>query len=1000
MALNKENLPIPFVAGVDQKTDPLQLVVSDLIALENAVFLKDKRLAKRNGFPDLVQTQGNNNTTLTTFRGNLVAIGDTLQAFSEATNSWLSTGNFQPVKLSALPLVRSSLGQSKVDSVVASNGLVLVTYLDSDSLYKYIIADSITGQQIVLPQSLPSAAKSAKAFLLGNYFIVTYLTTVTGTPRLIALPIPMGHVHSPLSPITLSSSVLAATAAYDGIVANDKLYMAWAGSDIGGAVRITSLNKFLTQSTTTVVAGDDADLMSLAFDSSNGWVWVTVATGMDDTYTMAFTSLLAPALANTAVTAATTINQLTSLAANGVLTIYQEVDNDYSYNAVQTDYLQKVTVTSAGVVGSPSIFTRSAGLASKAFVYQDTNYMLVAYGEAFQPTYFLMDDAGNIVCKVAYSNGGGYVVGVVLPSVTVHENLIKISSLYKSLEAPLNKSQGSPVVAGVYSQTGINLDTFDLSSENLTTAEIGNNLHIAGGFLWMYDGNVTVEHGFHVWPENVDIDTATSGGSLANQQYFYQVTYEWTDAQGNIHRSAPSVPFSITTTGSDVSTNTLDIPTLRLTYKSGVRICIYRWSVAQQTFYQITSITSPTLNNKAVDSITYTDTQSDADILGNTILYTTGGVVENIAAPACNTIGLYRSRLMIVPSEDQNLVWFSKQVIEAVPVETSDLFTIYIAPTMGAQGPTGPALAVSAMDDKFVVFKADAIYYITGDGPNDLGQDPGGNGFSSPQYITTTVGCSNQKSIVFSPMGLMFKSDKGIWLLSRDTNTSYIGAKVEDYNQFSVTCSENIPGTNQVRFCLSNGKAAVYDYYFGRWGTFTNIPAISSTLYQGKHTYLSDRGVIRQEQEGVYQDGSAPVLMSFTTAWMNLSGVQGFERMYMFYLLGSFISSHNLSVTVAYDYNSSPSQTLSLVPGNSVGVWGYDTNFWGSGNVWGGTPPLEQFRIFNNRQKLQSMQVAVQENYVATPNTPPGAGLTFSGLNFVVGRKKGYVPLPAGQSVG
>ena len=35
--------------------------------------------------------------------------------------------------------------------------------------------------------------------------------------------------------------------------------------------------------------------------------------------------------------------------------------------------------------------------------------------------------------------------------------------------------------------------------------------------------------------------------------YFYQVTYEWSDSQGNLFRSAPSIPISVTTTGTNVA---------------------------------------------------------------------------------------------------------------------------------------------------------------------------------------------------------------------------------------------------------------------------------------------------------------------------------------------------------------------------------------------------------------------------------------------------------------
>ena len=269
--------------------------------------------------------------------------------------------------------------------------------------------------------------------------------------------------------------------------------------------------------------------------------------------------------------------------------------------------------------------------------------------------------------------------------------------------------------------------------------------------------------------------------------------------------------------------------------------------------------------------MSYVDTLSDAQILGNSLIYTTGGVIENIGAPATAITTLFKSRLFLVDSEDKNLLWFSKQVIEAVPVEMSDLFTKYIAPTTSAQGATGPITALSAMDDKLIIFKKDAIYYITGTGPDNTGSN---DDFSEPVFITSTVGCANPLSIVFSPRGLMFQSDKGIWLLGRDLSTSYIGADVEQFNASVVQSAVNVPATNQVRFTLSTGETLMFDYYYSQWATFIGVPAISSTLFQGFHTYINSFGQVYQESPGTYLDGSRPVLMSFTTSWINTAGLR------------------------------------------------------------------------------------------------------------------------------
>lgn len=997
MALVKQNLAIPFSTGIDTKTDPLQVMPTNLIDLQNAVFTLDKRLTKRNGFGKLTALPaGVFPTTLTTFNGNLTAIGNSLQAFNESTATWVNRGRFQPIKLSTLSLVRSSTNQTAADAAI-SGTLVLSVWADSDGHSKFQVSDSVTGQTLLNPTNLPTTGNQARAYILGNNFVITYLATVGGTPHLQYIAIPVATLV-PRTAVDISTQVLSITTGYDAIVVDDTLYISWNGSDGGGAIRTSYLSVNLAQGVTVAMAGHSASLISVASDGIVIWVSFYVSAGTS-LYAFALNPILSTVRTQTLMSAAHTLTHITGTVVAGSLDSYSEVSNAYGFSPNNlSDFIQHININQAGTVGSATVVDRSLGLASKSFLFNNVTYMLATYGNdtSFQPTYFLIDSTGAVFSRLAYSNGAGYNSTQVLSNVMTSGTVIQMAYLLKDLLAPISKGQLPNQTTNIYAQTGVNLVTFDLAGTNLVTAEIGNNLNIAGGFLWCYDGTLLNEQGFHLWPEDITA-TQTTGGAMADQTYFYQVTYEWTDAQGNLMRSAPSIPVEIVVTGgSGNAAVNLEIPTLRLTYKPNVRIVIYRWSTAQQNYYQVTDIIAPTLNNPAVDSILYKDIFSDQDILGNLLIYTTGGVVENIPGPPSANLGLFKSRLMVVSSEDPNLIWYSKQVLEATPVEMSDLFTIYAAPTLSSQGSTGPTTAVSAMDDKFIAFKKDACYYITGTGPDNTGAN---NDFSDPIFITSTVGCTNQPSIVFTPNGLIFESDKGQWLLGRGLDTQYIGAAVEKFNADFVSSSVGIPGTNQVRLCLNSQRLVLmYDYFYGRWATFTDIDATSSCIYQGLHTFLDSNGQVLQETPGVYTDNSKPVLMAFTTAWMNLMGLQGFQRAYMLYILGQFISPHKLSVSISYDYADGPSQNVLINPTNYVGTWG-SIPYWGEG-IWGGSGTLEQWRIFLKQQKMQAFQVQVQEQFDASQGTIPGAGLTLSGLNLVVGSKKGFVPLPAGESIG
>lgn len=981
--------------------------IGKFLTMVNSVFTTNGRLSKRNGFPRLTDLPNANQTTITTLNDNLLATGSNLYAYSEDADQWLNQGLVQPVQLDVQSLVRSTTEQRNPDAAVSSTGLTCLVYTDNDLLY-YQVSDSETGQQIVSRTLIEDGVASPRVFLLNRYFIITYIADVSGATHLQYIAVPISTPATPLAAVDISTTLTTQDAGYDGYVANNSLYLAW--DDTGPAVNVVYLSSTLVLQTPVQVAADDADLVSVTADNSGNTPVIYVTwwnTTSDDGFTASFDQILAPILAPTAIFTNTEINELTSVANDDTLHIFAENSNDYAspypVGSVRTDYVTNINVTSAGTVSLPSTVLRSVGLASKAFIGpNDEVYMLVAYGETAQPSYFLINDTGDIIMRLAYSNGGGYADTQVLPSVSQIEDSYYIPYLIKDFLAPVNKGTDLPSgtrTTAIYTQTGVNVAIFTINATNQQSSEIAQTLHLTGGQLWMYDGVKPVEHGFHVWPENVQLVQSNGSGTIANGTYFYVFTYEWTDNQGNLHRSAPSVPEEIVTTGAN-DTVTCYVPTLRLTYKTDpnpVRIVGYRWSQAQQTYYQFTSITDPTYNDTTVDYVAIVDTEPDVNILGNTLLYTTGGVIENIAAPASIDSTLYKNRLFLIDAENPNLLWYSKPVLQNTPVEMSDLFTFFVAPTSGAQGSTGPMKCVSSMDDKLILFKKDAIYYITGIGPDVAGAN---NDFNDPVFITSAVGCSNPNSIVLTPNGLMFQSDKGIWLLRRDLGAEYIGSPVENYNDIEVMSALSVPGTTQVRFTLANGVDLMYDYFQQQWGTFTNVQAISACLFHGAHTYLTQNGMVNQETPGRYVDGGGtPVLLSFTTSWINIAGLQGYERFYFMYLLGNYYSPFMLNVSLAYDYNSSASHNTIVTPDNATGAWG-DEAQWGSGEAWGGTGRPFEARVFPEQQKCQSFQVTVQEVYDSVAGETAGQGLSLSGLNLVIGAKKGYRTQKASRSFG
>jgi len=1031
--LTKQGIDVSFAQGLDTKTDPKRVAIGKFTVLENTVFQKSGLLQKRNGFKKLTALPDSSYSILTTLNDNLTAIGQSIASYNSASDNWISRGSFDSLSVTTVPIVRNNLNQQTCDSAVSNEGLVCTAYIENNGgvlTNKFIVSDSVTGQNIMPPTAIPvvsgTVSGGMRVFYLSNKFLILFTNNIAGVKHLRYIAISAIGVSSIIADNQIAASyVEQANLSYDATIVGTSLYVAYSTLSGGQQIAVTVITGTLQPvPVPTAIIGPNPSSVSLCADISNPSAIVIYVVWIEgnDFKLFAVDAVLQQLVGITNLSALAPIgNNITSIANNGVCSIAGETNGDIW--GINFTYATLTT-------GSPFPIIRGVGLASKVFAIGDFYYFLAVYSSAYQPTYFLINASVStennpvIAAKLAYSNAGPALTKG-LPGVTVNGDVAQFGYLIKDLIAAVNKDTAVPSgtqTAGIYSQTGINLATLSFGTSKLVTSEIANVLHITGGFLWLYDGYVPVEHNFFLWPDvgptaspnpiNTTVAAwSAAGGSMAAQPdgatntnaYFYQFTYEWTDNQGNAYRSAPSIPIAVTTTGAgSTGAVTLTIPTLRLTMKTDnpVKIVVYRWSVRQQSYFQTTSITSPVLNSTAANSVIYVDQNSDATILGNNLIYTTGGVIEDVNAPATDHLTLFDTRLWAVSAEDKNVLWYSKQVIEATPVEMSDLFTVYIPPSVSTQGITGPITAIAPMDDKLIIGKDNALIYINGTGPDNTGSN---NQYSPATLITSTVGCSNQRSIVQMPKGLMFQSDKGIWLLGRDLSTEYIGAPVEDLTTGATVLSAvNVPETNQVRFILDTGITLMYDYFFGQWGSFKGIKAVSSVIYQGKNALINAAGQSFVESKGFYLDGTNPILMRFTTGPLRLGDLQNYQRAYFFYILGEYLSPHKLNIALRFDYESAPSQVTLITPDNYSTPYGSGVSQspYGEGDPYGGPSAIELWRVFLANQRCMAFTIELTEVFDASQGTVPGAGLTISGLNVVCGFKKAYRPQQAATSAG
>lgn len=556
--------------------------------------------------------------------------------------------------------------------------------------------------------------------------------------------------------------------------------------------------------------------------------------------------------------------------------------------------------------------------------------------------------------------------------------------LFPEAVSVTNTTSGGALVAGTYQYSAVYEWVDNFGQINRSAPSIPTTIVVPAGSSLTFTAdstagsttlaNVSSVTGLFVGQVITD---STSGGNLTAGTYITAV------GTTTITLSAAAAGTRVGDTYATVYTNSeaITVPTLRVTQKKSPRapisVVLYRTQASGTIFYRVSSVSSPTVNTTTADIVSFTDHVSDISLVGNEILYTTGGEIENIAPPAISLIATYGNRAMAVTSEDPLTFWYSKELIPGTPPQFSDQFTQTVDSRIVE------ITAISQLDDKFIQFGPNSIYYMTGSGPTSTGTQ---NDFSQSLLITSDVGCTNPRSVVTMPLGLMFQSGKGIYLLTRGLESVYIGADVEAYNDYSITGAVLIPNTNEVRFTTSNGVTLTYDYFFKQWVVDEVQYGADACIFQNLFTYANPNGTMFQETVGSYTDNSNFYPLRIWTSWLSFAGLQGFQRVWQFLLLGSYKSPHTLQVRLAYDFMVSAIQEESIDATTllGTGVYGSDATY-GDTTPYGGNGSFYQFRITPNQQKCQAIQVQIED----VQTSDYGEGFSLSALSFMLGVKQG-----------
>jgi hypothetical protein len=532
---------------------------------------------------------------------------------------------------------------------------------------------------------------------------------------------------------------------------------------------------------------------------------------------------------------------------------------------------------------------------------------------------------------------------------------------------------------------------FDAASQaNLyQVAELGSELHVSAATPMVSDGATIFEDSFPYYPE-FTYGTLSGTGNILTGTYGYAVVYVYPDAAGLLHRSAPVFVGPFTLSGGDGVT--LTIPVLSATWRdvanpAQVYAEIYRTTSDGAIYYLVDRIQVSGQGDLFTGFATVVvwpetgvDEIPDSDVDVASILYTTGGVLDCVCPPSAAFLTTHRSRLVIV-DETLRQTWESKAF---EPGEAPGFNEALITPYPEGGDITG----LASMDDKLVVFKSTSIWVRYGDGPADTGQ---GSDWTGPYRVTSDVGCIAWQSIVLTPMGIMFQSAAGIYLLGRDLQVSFVGKNVvgELASFPTIQGSVLVPEQNQVRFLAWNGESGfssetqeiiVYDYLQSQWTTHVYgavdgelVASMVRQLTTGQVALLGAAGDIWQEHlptdptPWLDEDATGAtswVASSVTWPWIKVQGVQAYQRVRRVMPLFEELDVFGVTMDLAFDYDPAPVETTS----------------WTSAQLSPYAPTIQvEHHVSGAYNKRQAIQVTLTD----TPGVPVDALLTGQGARFV-----------------
>ncbi len=544
-----------------------------------------------------------------------------------------------------------------------------------------------------------------------------------------------------------------------------------------------------------------------------------------------------------------------------------------------------------------------------------------------QPTYFLIDVTNGQMCgqfdtaiagmewtRKSYPEDiGGFSCGPFM---------FCVSNVFVDLDAKIHVSvgfQAKPVnetsiandVIGNIVRLTATVGFQDLVFGGLGQAvEHASELLMPGPLATSFGGYSLGENGISLAPEQPTLVASTFGspGLTLLGVYNYIIVFERTMPNGDVVKSATSVPSPTMTLAGTQNEITVKTVPLHMTTYGDVIISIYRniqgAGLTSGAHYKVTDDLAPLYNDDGSLTVSFVDHVPDATIAVNEVLYTDQGFVNRIPCPPFNCGCVFENRIVVAGID--GAIWFSGQKEEGVAIWFSD------NPAFRIPMPTSDEIKqLVSLDMRIGILCEKSMWAVPGGGfpsPDGLGSN-----LSAPQALPFTNGATGFSAIF--PGGALYSSNAGnAWVLSRGLENIPIGLDAVDDFADRTIVGISIDNKQRIAFAMRgdfvhSAAFEVYDQLAKAWTQWILPTGVHlSHTVRGQLAYADDNSVWVQDvtawKDVSLANDAPPVYSSYETELIALSSIKNFQRIWNSIVTGSNDGTHyTVKVTVTQDCN-------------------------------------------------------------------------------------------------